>query len=466
MRFDKKTSRLLFLALVVVSACTVGAQLPQSPWQEAARILERITPPAFPNRDFVVTTFGAKGDGTFDCSDAIASAIAECSGKGGGRVVVPKGEFLTGPIHLRSNVNLHLEKEARLIFKRDPKAYLPLVLSRWEGVELMNYSPFIYAFEVENIAMTGSGVLDGQASNEHWWCWKGSKEFGWKEGMPNQSAGRKKLFEMAEKGVPVEERTFGEGFFLRPQFIQSYRCKNILIEGVTIINSPMWEIHPVLSENITVRNVVIDSHGPNNDGVNPESCTDVLIENTFFNTGDDCIAIKSGRNTDGRRVNVASRNIVIRGCKFKDGHGGVTIGSEISGGARNIFAEDCEAESPVLYNALRIKSNAVRGGTIENIFLRNFTVKLVGRAAIDIDLLYEEGKQGSFLPTIRNISVERMIVEKCAMAFNLVGYEELPIRTIRLKDCEFKDAANGYKLEFVEGFAAVNTTINGKTLER
>lgn len=455
----------LLLLLFALRNCNVGAQQAQDPWQEAERIVQRITPPTFPDRDVVVTAFGARGDGTTDCSNAIAAAVAECASKGGGRVVVPKGEFLTGPIHLKSGVNLHLEEGAVLKFKRDPKAYLPLVFSRWEGVELMNYSPFIYAFEQENFAITGKGLLDGQASNQHWWSWKGHKDFGWKEGMPNQVAGRKKLFEMGEKGVPVEERKFGEGFFLRPQFIQPYRCKNILIEGIKIVNSPMWEIHPVLCENVTVRNVVIDSYGPNNDGVNPESCKDVLIENTYFNTGDDCIAIKSGRNNDGRRLNVPSENIVIRGCTFKDGHGGVTIGSEISGGARNIFAENSEVESPVLYNALRIKSNAMRGGLIENVYVRNFTVKLVGRAVVDIDLYYEEGKKGDFLPTIRNIGIERMTVEKCKMAFNLVGYEEAPIRNVWLKDCEFTEVADGYRVEFVNGFNTINTIINGKPLE-
>lgn len=461
----KRLLPLLLVAVLVLQACGLIAQQSYDPWQEAEKIVRRITPPTFPDRELVVTSYGAKGDGATDCTAAFASAIRECSEKGGGRVVVPKGEYLTGPIHLKSNVNLHLEEGAVLKFKRDPKAYLPPVFTRWEGVELMNYSPFIYAFEQHNIAITGKGVLDGQASNEHWWPWKGNTNFGWKEGMPNQIEGRKRLFEMGERGVPVQKRTFGEGYYLRPNFIQPYRCKNLLIEGIKIVNSPMWEIHPVLCENVTVRNVVIDSYGPNNDGVNPESCKDVLIEGTYFNTGDDCIAIKSGRNNDGRRLNVPSENIVIRNCTFRDGHGGVTIGSEISGGARNIFAERCEVESPVLYNALRIKSNAVRGGVIENVYVRNFSVKLVDRAVIDVDLYYEEGKNGNFLPTIRNIGVENMTVERCRMAFNLVGYPDAPLRAITLKDCTFRGVAMGYKLEHVEGFRAENTTVNGTLIK-
>jgi polygalacturonase len=269
---------------------------------------------------------------------------------------------------------------------------------------------------------------------------------------------------MGQRGVPVAERKMGEGFYLRPNFIQPYKCRNVLIDGISIINSPMWEIHPVLCENITVRNVRIQTHGPNNDGCNPESSKDVLIKDCFFDTGDDCIAIKSGRNNDGRRVNVASENIVVQGCTFKDGHGGVTIGSEISGGARNIFAENCEFESPVLYSALRIKTNMMRGGTIENVYMRDANVGLVDRAVVDIDLYYEEGRNGQFVPTIRNIGIERMTVTQCKTALNLVGYEEAPLQNIRLVNCDFKEATKGYKIEHVKGLELVNTKINGREL--
>jgi polygalacturonase len=446
-------------------ACGSGEQLTTDSWKARDAILERIIPPQFPDRDLVITQFGAKGDGTTDCSVAFAKAIAECAQKGGGRVIVPPGDFLTGPIHLKSNINLHISQGAVVRFLRDPNAYVPLVLTRWEGVELMNYSPFIYAYEQTNIAITGTGTLDGQANDLYWWSWKGIRERGWKDGMSNQNAGRKRLFEMGEKGTPVSERIFGNGYYLRPNFIQPYRCRNILIEGISIINSPMWEIHPVLCENVTVRGVHIQTHGPNNDGINPESCKDVLISNCFFNTGDDCIAIKSGRNADGRRINVSSENIVIQGCTFKDGHGAVTIGSEISGGARNVFAENCRVESPVLYNVLRIKSNAMRGGIIENVYLRNFNIILVDRAVIDIDLYYEEGKAGAFYPTIRNIVAEGLTVRTCKVAVNLVGYEEAPILNVWLKDCNFMQVAKGYTIEHVRGFRAENTTINGKELK-
>ncbi len=220
---------------------------------------------------------------------------------------MPPGVFQTGAIHLKSNVNLHLAEGATLKFSADPAKYLPVVYTRFEGTECMNYSPLIYAFEQENIAVTGRGVLDGSASNDNWWKWARRGPSG---GDPPARADITNLRDMAERGVPVKERVFGAGHYLRNSFIQPYRSKNILIEGVRIINSPMWEIHPVLSTNVTVRGVTVDTHGPNNDGCNPESSRDVLIEDCVFDTGDDCIAIKSGRDADG----------TARSCSFGEHH--------------------------------------------------------------------------------------------------------------------------------------------------
>src|ERR1035437_7037934 len=284
-------------------------------------VLKRIRAPQFRNRVFDITKYGAVAGQ--DASEAIAKAIDACTKDGGGRVLVPRGDFLTGPVHLKSHVNLHLDEGSTLLFSNDPKRYLPVVYTRFEGTECMNFSPLIYAFEQTGIAVTGTGMLDGQADETHWWDWKsrGSSE---------------KLVAMGEKDVPVAQRVFGEGEFLRPNFFQPYRCTNVLIEGVSIRNSPMWELNPVLCENVTVRGVKIDSHGPNNDGCDPECCKNVLIEQCVFSTGDDCIAIKSGRNRDGRRVNRPSENIIVRDCSMKDGHGGVSLGSECSGGIRNI----------------------------------------------------------------------------------------------------------------------------------
>src|SRR5699024_8437327 len=262
------------------------------------KIKAQIQPPTFPDRSFPITDFGAEAGGEVKSTEAFARAIQKAHDSGGGKVVVPKGTFLTGAIHLKSNVNLHLEKGATILFSRDPQDYLPVVFTRWEGMELMNYSPFIYAYDQQNIAVTGKGTLDGNASTEYWWPWKGNKEDGWEEGMPNQDADRDSLHHLNAEKVPPRERVFGEGHYLRPNFVQFYKSKNILISGVTLVRSPMWNIHPVLSENVTIKDVRIETLGPNNDGVNPESSKNVLITDSYFDTGDDCIAIKSGRNQD------------------------------------------------------------------------------------------------------------------------------------------------------------------------
>ena len=435
-------------------------------WAQVPEILKRIKPPVFPRRDFHVTHFGAVGDGKTDCTDAFRKAIAACRKAGGGRVVVPAGKFLTGPIHLRSNVNLHVASAATISFSQDPTKYLPLVFSRWEGMELMNYSPFIYAFEQKNIAITGNGTLDGQSNAEAWWPWNGNSRYGWKEGAPNARKARTALVEMIEQGVPVSERVFGEGHYLRPQFIQPYRCQNVLIEGVTIVNSPMWEINPVLCRNVTVQRVDISSHGPNNDGCDPESCTDVLIKDCNFNTGDDCIAIKSGRNADGRRLNAPSQNIVIQGCRMKDGHGGVTIGSEISGGVRNVFAENCHMDSPNLDHALRVKNNAMRGGLLENLYFRKIEVGQVSHAAITIDFNYEEGEKGKFIPVVRNFGVHDLRSGKSKHALDVQGFKHAPILNLQLENCTFDNVAEPSIVKNVRDLILRNVRINGRLVER
>ena len=436
------------------------------PWALASDILKRIKPPVFPKRDFEVTKYGAKGDGKFDNTEAFRKAIAACNKARGGRVVVPAGTFLTGPVHLLSNVNFHVSEGATVKFVQDPKAYLPLVFTRWEGMELMNYSPFIYAFEQRNIAVTGTGTLDGNSDDEHWWPWKGQERHGWKKGTPNQLKSRNALMEMVERGAPVSERVFGEGHYLRPQFVQPYRCTNVLIEGVRVINSPMWELNPVLCTNVIVRKVRIETHGPNNDGCDPESCRDVLIEDCTFDTGDDCIAVKSGRNADGRRINVPSENIIIRGCRMKEGHGGITLGSEISGGVRNLFAENCTLDSPNLDHALRFKNNAVRGGLLENIFFRNITVGQVAHAVLTVDFNYEEGAKGKFTPVVRNLSVENLRSGKSRYALDVQGFENAPVYEMRLKDCTFENVERPAVVRNVSGLKLENVKINGQVVDK
>jgi polygalacturonase len=439
-------------------SATTNAMASARGWDMVPGILARIVPPSFPARDFDVTRYGAVGDGRTDCTRAFRDAVAACSAAGGGRVVVPAGRFLTGPIHLRSNVNLHVVRDGTIAFSQDPAAYLPAVFTRWEGMELMGLSPLIYAFEQENVAVTGEGTLDGQADETHWWPWKGGKG----ATGPNQVAARNRLMQMMEAGAPVSERVFAEGSYLRPQFIQPFRCRNVLVEGVRIVRSPMWEIHPVLCTNVTVRNVTIDTHGPNNDGCDPESCRDVLIEGCTFDTGDDCIAIKSGRNADGRRVAVPSENIIVRDCRMKDGHGGVTIGSEISAGVRNVFIERCEMDSPNLERALRFKNNAMRGGTLEHVYMRDCRLGEVADAVLSMDLYYEEGQRGPFTPVIRDVEMRDVTSRRSRYALYMRAYEKSEISDVRIVHCSFDGVARGNVTEGVERLVMEDVRINGQ----
>src|SRR5215471_1359917 len=433
----------------------------EDPWALHARILGRIKPPAFPAKDFVISKYGAKPDGKADCTGAFRQAIDEASRAGGGRVIVPAGVYLSGAIHLKSNVNLVVQKDATIKFATDTKLY-PIMLTRFEGLECMNYSALVYALDQTNIAITGEGTLDGQASQEFWWPWKGNARGGWKAGTPNQLKAREELVNMAERNVPVAQRIFGEGGCLRPMFVQPYRCQNVLIEGITITNSPMYEVHPVLCSNVTVRDVKVVSHGPNNDGCDPESSRDVLIQGCTFDTGDDCIAIKSGRNADGRRLHAPSENIIVQNCVMKDGHGGVTMGSECSGDIRNVFAQDCRMDSPNLDRVLRFKNNAMRGGVIEHVYLRNVKAGQVAGPAIEVDFYYEEGEKGPFTPVVRDVEVSGLTCKKSQTAWTLRGFPKAPVRDIRIKNCTFESAARPNVAENVEGLAVDGVTVNGK----
>jgi polygalacturonase len=452
----------LIIFLVTIS-CAQSSYVSDG-WDKLDDILVQIVEPSFPEKVHNIILYGAIGDGVTDCSDAFKKAIEECNKTSGGMVMVPEGTFLTGPIYLKSNVNLYISENATVKFTDDKSKYLPVVFTRWEGVECMNYSPLIYAYNEENIAVTGKGVLDGQGSDDNWWSWKGNKDSGWTEGKPNQKKDRDLLFKMAEEGIPPEKRIFGDGHFLRTIFFQPYKCKNVLIGGVTFKDSPMWFINPVLCENVSVENVTVEGLGPNNDGCNPESSKNVLIKNCYFNTGDDCIAIKSGRNNDGRRINIPSENIVIQNCTMKEGHGGVVIGSEISGGVKNVFAENCSMSSPNLDRAIRIKTNAVRGGVIENLFVRNITVGQVKEAVIKIDFYYEEGENGKFLPVVKNLDFSNITSEKSEFAIWIKAFENSPVENIRLDSCVFKNVEKDNLIENVKSIEMESIIINDKPI--
>jgi polygalacturonase len=367
---------------------------------------------------------------------------------------------------MKSNVNLHIEAGAELVFSTNPKDYLPLVRTRWEGDDCFNYSPLIYANGQSNFAVTGKGLLDGQGSTENWWPWKGVKSYGWMKGTPSQldRNNRPQLKKYNDKQVPVNKRQMGEGSFLRPQFISFIHCKNVKLEDFTIINSPFWVLHPLLSENVIVRGITVNSEGPNNDGCDPESCRNVLIENCTFNTGDDCIALKSGRDFDGRRENSPIENVIIRNCFMRKGHGGVSMGSEISGGCKNIFVENCQMSSPELDRAILIKTNNSRGGITDGVYVRNITVGEVKDAILSINCSYHisaEG-EGRFPPLIKNVYLSNVTSKKSDYAIWLDGIKgQQCVYNITVENCVFSGVEQKNQLKNIGKVTFKNVVING-----
>lgn len=470
--FFYKRLLFLFVVLAFFLSCKNANNevVEKGPWLEMKQIVDNLKEPTFPNKNFNVADFGAVSDGVFDNTEAFQKAIKECADKGGGKVIIPSGKYVSGAIHLKSNVNFHLEEGAEILFSTNPKDYYPLVHTSFEGIELMNYSPLIYAYRQKNIAVTGKGILNGQASNNNWWTWKGSSEYGWAKGMPSQldSLNLPKLMEMAKLGIPVSERIYGDNHFLRPSFFEPFECENAMIQGVKIINAPFWVMHPIKCTNVIVDGVTVESHGPNNDGCDPEYSKNVLIKNCTFNTGDDCIAIKSGRDEDGRRVNIKSENIVIQNCKMVDGHGGVVMGSETSAGVKNVFVENCVMDSPNLDRAIRIKTNSRRGGTTENVYARNLEIGEVREAVLKINMFYGAyGNQtGDFIPEIRNIYLENITV-KNGGKFGILakGHKESPISNITLRNVTIEKVEEAYSIENVIKIDFIDTYINGSLMQ-
>jgi polygalacturonase len=458
------TSGLLAAGTVLAAATSRPSTVaPSGPgaWDEADRIVRSIRRPRIPDRQIDLTSFGAVGDGTTDCTAAFAAAIAALARRGGGRLVVPLGRWLTGAIHLDTHIDLHIEADATILFRTDPAAYLPVVYTRDGGIECMNYSPFIYAYGKHDIAITGQGTLDGQSSNQYWWPWAGKTQFGWTTGMPTGAADGAVLATMADQGLPVEQRVFGGGHYLRPQFIQPYRCRNVLISGITLHNTPNWQMNPVLCTNVIVENVTASSLGPNNDGCDPECCDHVVIRGCTFETGDDCIAVKAGKNADGRRVNRPSQNIVVQDCEFLAGHGAITIGSEMTGGVRNLYARNSRADSLNLNDCLRLKTNSARGGFIEQVHLKNIKVQKLADSGILIDFLYGEGAGYGFNPTVRDIHVEDLFIGTTVYPLYAIGYPDDHIVDITVTDSIVEHASHASVVRYCDEVTFDNLYVNG-----
>ena len=385
---------------------------------------------------------------------AIQAVVNACGDAGGGTVIVPEGEWRSGPIHLKSNVRLHMEDGAVIVFSERYEDYLPAVFTRWEGVECYNYSPLIYANGCENIAVTGNGTLIG--NGQAWWHWK--------KGLQQKAA--RELYSAQSNGLEVGDRVYGtETAALRPSFIQPINCKNVLLEGFTIKDGPMWTIHPVYCENVTVRNVNVLTTGPNTDGLNPDSCRNVLIEGCSFETGDDCIAINSGMNEDGWRVNRPCENIEIRNCKMTGGHGGVVIGSAMSGGVKNIYFHDCKISGTM--QGIRLKSMRGRGGYVKDVRFENIEIDNTTNQAVQINMFYEfttVEPVSDTPPEFSDITIKNVHGRNNKIGILIRGLPEQSIKNITLEDIDIT-AEDGFICSDAENMKMKNVIITANKKE-
>lgn len=441
------------LALLLLIGCTP----PHTPreltgWELVPEIMKNIKAPTFKDTIYNVLDYGAVGDTSVNSLPAILKAIDDCNQWGGGTILVPAGIYkIDGPIVLKSHINLHLSEGARLEFSTNPDHYLPMVLTKWEGTECYNYSPFIYSYQCVNVAITGKGEIDGN----------GAALFNtWK---PFEKPAIAKLRQMGNDSVPVYERVFGPGHYLRPVMIQFFGCKNVLIEGVKIFDPPFWIIHPVYCDNVIVRDLYIDGNNFNSDGCDPESSTNVLIENVDFNVGDDGIAIKSGRDQDGWRIGQATENVIIRNCRFA--RWAITIGSEMSGGVRNVFIEDCKIDS--CRNGIYFKSNLDRGGFFENLYMRNIEVDICHWGLINFRTDYHGYRGGNHPTLFRNITIENVTCNRVdSVAIMANGLPEAPLHNITLRNIEVKSAPKATQMKNVIGLIMENIVVNGKKITK
>lgn len=445
---NRKMRTFIYFILSVIF-CFYGYKSPDSNKEGAIKqIVDRIQLPEIGSAEIDITDFGAVGDGITDCKPAIDAAMAKASSQGGGKIVFPKGNFFCkGPIHFESKINLHLEEGSIILFSDEAKDYLPLQLVRWEGVEIYNYSPYIYALNKSDIAITGKGKLNGNAEKLRKWRSK-------------QKPAQNKLRQMGQELVPVKERIFGEGHFLRFSFMQFMHCSNILIEGITIENVPFWIMHPTYCKSITIKNVNVNSPHINNDGIDFDSCKDAFVENCVFNCGDDAIVIKSGRDDDGWRINEPSKNIVIRNCLAPEVLHGLAFGSEMSGGVENIYIENFYMKKVKQY-AIQFKANKDRGGYIRNIYIDGVFIE-TAHTAIYFTNNYHSYSGGESPSEFNHIDIRNLICNKAnGSGIDIQGLPEKPIHHIALKNVSIIKEDEPSEFVNIENSNAENVWIGG-----
>lgn len=444
MKYSKLLVACAFLA--VLASCRPG--LPEG----ARKILSYVHEPEFRSVDYPVSDYGVVPDGHADSRDIINDVITKCSDEGGGRVILPAGTvYSAGCINLKSNVNLVVPEGCTLVFSENPLDYLPAEPTVWEGTELYNYASLIRAYHCNNVALTGKGTIDGNATDT------------FARMRPQRSAQQDTLRQMGIDLVPVRERYFGAHSIMPPNMIEPYGCKNVLIDGVNIIDSPYWIIHPLFCDNVIVRNVTIDSHNKNNDGCDPEYTTNVLIENCRFNTGDDAIAIKAGRDQDAWRIGQKTANIVIRNCEFSSRCNGLCIGSEMAAGVENVYMYDCHVGK--CHSAIYFKSNLDRGGFIRNVWVDNIVVDTVRTAFIRFENNYHGGRGGYHPTKFSDFTISNVRGGKSdECGFYAIGVEGVPISNVTLRNVELADCKTSYTLTNAENIRFENVRINGELL--
>ena len=448
-------STVLTLLGILLSGFPASAQIQDVP-REIAPVhppfeMPQLQRPEIPDRVFDIREYGAvpvSEDAAFENTQAIADAIEAAHNTGGGVVLVPAGQWLTGPIHLESNINLKVDEGAEVLFSEDKEDYLPVVRQRHEGVEAYNYSPMIYAFEVENVAITGRGKLNAQG--DHWWTWFEE------HGPPPRAIATK---------VPLEQRDFGKGSGMegmRPNFVVFWKSKNILVEGITLLDTPMWNVHLIYSERAIVRDITINSlRAPNGDGVVIDSSKDVLVEYNHFQTGDDAVVLKSGLNEEGLLINIPTENVVVRNFEAKNvrtGSGGVVFGSETSGGIRNVFVHDAYFEGTD--RGIRFKTERGRGNVIENIYIRNVKMKDVTYEAINFNTFYTGPGATGPSPAVRNIDIRDVEIDGVPKAIVLIGLPEKWLENIRLENITITNADEGARITRVKNLIMKNVNIS------